>query len=98
MDYLNKDSMNSIKTLALRTAVIIMLFALSTASINAQDLLLPEDKQGKDWSFNVTPYLWFAGLKGNMSVNSINAEVDANFGDILSQFKFGLMLYGEARY
>jgi hypothetical protein len=52
------------------------------------------------WSFQLTPYLWGAGLKGNVATRSNlpTAEIDASFGDIIENTDIALMLVGEARY
>ena len=37
------------------------------------------------WKVNfVLPYLWFVGLNGSMTLNSRTADIDASFGDIVS--------------
>jgi hypothetical protein len=58
----------------------------------------PAERAG--WSFQVTPYLWGAGLEGDIGTRSAlpTAEVDASFRDILENTDIGLMLVGEARY
>ena len=52
------------------------------------------------WSFQLTPYPWGAGLKGDVATrpNLPTAEVDASFGDIIENTDFAFMLVGEARY
>lgn len=49
------------------------------------------------WRFNIAPYLWGAGLNGDVKVGGIEEEVDLNFIDIVKDFAFGGMLYAEAR-
>lgn len=50
------------------------------------------------WSFTVAPYLWLAGLEGDIGVGGLPpAEVDASFHDIIEQTDFALMMAAEAR-
>src|SRR6185369_515327 len=50
------------------------------------------------WSFEVTPYLWTAGLTGDLSARGRSATVDPSFSDLLKDLDFGAMLLAEARY
>jgi hypothetical protein len=51
------------------------------------------------WWFQVTPYFWAAGLKGNVrpGPNAPLAQVDASFTDILDDLGFAAMATIEAR-
>jgi hypothetical protein len=51
------------------------------------------------WSFGLTPYIWFASLKGDVGAISglPPASVDADFGDIIENTDIALMLAAEAR-
>lgn len=51
----------------------------------------------KGWRFAVTPYLWLAGLKGEVGVGPLTSNVDLSFGDILDHLQFAAMAYGEVR-
>jgi hypothetical protein len=35
-----------------------------------------------DWKFEFTPYAWFAGIDGDVTVGDRTAEVDVGFGDL----------------
>lgn len=50
------------------------------------------------WQFSVLPYLWFAGMHGNVGAHGHEASVRADFGDIFSNLNIGLMAGAEARY
>jgi hypothetical protein len=52
------------------------------------------------WQFGVTPYVWMAGLEGQVGVRGITAAVDASFIDILNDTDsvIGLQGHFEARY
>jgi len=52
------------------------------------------------WQYEVTPYLWAAGLDGNIRINnrpSAGLGVEQSFSDILKILDFGLMGAFEAR-
>lgn len=46
-----------------------------------------------DWEVAFTPYLWLAGINGDIAIprNDSEAEVDRSFGDILGDLKFAFM-------
>jgi len=52
------------------------------------------------WQFGFTPYVWAAGLEGQVGVRGITAAVDASFIDILNDTNsvIGLQGHFEARY
>lgn len=50
-------------------------------SVRAEDLVQPE----KTWKFNITPYVWFAGINGTAGIKGNDADVDSSFSD-LSKF------------
>ena len=51
------------------------------------------------WTFQLTPYLWLAGISGDVVGPRGNAaSFDASIGDVLSNLQGGLMVLGEARY
>ena len=67
----------------------------------AADLLAPEQAEvttESGWTFVFAPYLWAAGLDGDVAVDDLpSVDVDASFLDILKHFDFGFMGVGEAR-
>lgn len=55
-----------------------------------------------NWSFSLTPYLWAAGIENSLrlplpSGDTLNADVEVDFDDIIENLDLGLMLAGEAR-
>jgi opacity protein-like surface antigen len=58
--------------------------------------------EGSPWSFRVSPYMWFAGLSGNVGVNQILVvDVDVDFSEIFESidwFPPPVMVAGEVRY
>jgi hypothetical protein len=52
-----------------------------------------------DWHFTVSPYLWFPGVHGNIAgPNGGEFGFSASPGDLLSNFRIGLMGVVEPRY
>ena len=49
------------------------------------------------WEVSLTPYLWALSLKGDVGVGQVNADVDANFDDILENLNGALILSAEVR-
>jgi len=50
------------------------------------------------WQFEIIPYLWLAGISGDIRVgNLIDATIDASFSDILKSMDFALMGAFQAR-
>ena len=52
---------------------------------------------GDEWQFAFAPYLWLAGLDGQIGLGGRTADVDLDFGDILENLDVGLMGAFEAR-
>ena len=51
----------------------------------------------KGWRFAVTPYLWLAGLEGEVGVGPLTSNVDLSPSDILDHLQFAASAYGEVR-
>jgi len=50
-----------------------------------------------DWHIDLSPYLWFPGVHGTIGALGRDISVHATPGDLLSNFRFGLMGAVEAR-
>ena len=52
------------------------------------------------WTFNISPYVWAASLKGSLAPFPRSPTVDVNVGfkDILKNLDIAGMMYAEARY
>ena len=50
------------------------------------------------WHLAISPYIWFAGIHGNVGALGHEASVHASFGDVFHYLNFGLMGAMEARY
>lgn len=68
---------------------------LWSASARAADVAPVEP--ASDWTFVIAPYLWGAGLKGDIGLFGREpVDVDMSFADIFDDLKFGGMVIGEA--
>jgi hypothetical protein len=50
-----------------------------------------------NWHLAISPYLWFAGVHGDVGARGYTASVHASAADVLSKFNIGLMGAVEAR-
>ncbi len=48
------------------------------------------------WHFEITPYLWLAGMEGDLRVGNTTARVDVSAGDVFSTLDFGFATQFEA--
>jgi len=57
------------------------------------------EAKAEDWQFQVTPYLWAAGIEGDIATlpGLPEASIDLSFSDVIENFKIGGMLVAEAR-
>ena len=77
-------------TLAMFTAA---LFIATPLAVVAQTEA-PSDSDA--WQFELTPYLFGAGLSGTTGIGTVTADVDASFSDILENLDSGFMALFEA--
>lgn len=47
--------------------------------------------QAEDWTHEIAPYVWGAGMDGTTGLGGVSADVDASFGDILDNLELGFM-------
>lgn len=50
------------------------------------------------WKFELTPYLWAAGLEGDLTINGHEAEFEKEFSDLFDMLDIGGSLFGVAQY
>ena len=50
------------------------------------------------WRFELTPYLWAAGLEGDVTINGHEAEFEKEFSDLFDMLDIGGSLFGVAQY
>ena len=87
--------MRSTLALVLKLALIVGTILLGALPAWGQGPLPPPPSP---WSFEVTPYLWPAGLHGDLSARGRTASVDPSFKDLVKDLDFGAMLAAELRY
>ncbi len=68
---------------------------LNTPAPQTKDM---EASTNDGWHFAFTPYIWFAGMHGNVGALGHESSVHASFGDIASYLNIGAMGGFEARY
>jgi opacity protein-like surface antigen len=83
-------------------AVLLVAALLATAAlpapVRAQAAGEPTAAMDGEWHVTLAPYMWFSGIKGDVSVGNLPPiPVDASISDILSNFDFGLEGHFEAR-
>ena len=81
------------KKMELCVTAVVCAMALMGASTQAQERTSHVD----GWEFVVAPYLWMAGLDGDVTVKGTKSSVDADFGDIMDNLDTGALGYFEAR-
>ncbi|OHT20599.1 hypothetical protein [Edaphosphingomonas haloaromaticamans] len=58
----------------------------------------PAEREGSGWSFAITPYLWAAGLSGDVAQFGLPpVHISPDFGKVLDNLDFAAMATGEAR-
>ena len=68
------------------------------ASPAPEPLPFPQgSSSGDSWTFNLTPYIWFAGFDANDRILNQHVSVSAGFADIFDELNFGWMNTFEAR-
>jgi len=54
-------------------------------------LLASTPLHAADWTHEIAPYLWGAGLEGTTAIGPVSADIDASFSDILVALEMGAM-------
>lgn len=72
-------------------AAVSVAMGLATPAIAADDVETPVAAMQADWALQVTPYMWAAGLKGDISPfrRGPTLSVDKSFSDVLEDLNFG---------
>jgi hypothetical protein len=86
--------------LSLATAAALLAAAGAPGMAAADDNSTPAVFVTKNntWSFEVVPYAWLPGLKGDIDVRNYNVGIDQSFSDIFKTVKFASDVLGIARY
>ncbi len=58
---------------------------------------IPQTPDPDEWQFQLTPYLWIAGISGNAGIGNLVVDVNAGLGDSDIHLNFGFMGAFEAR-
>lgn len=78
-------------------AVAVMLATLVASPAMAQEEADGTATRPDGWALTVAPYLWAAGLEGDVTLGGVDADVDQDFDDILDDLVFGAMMLVDAR-
>ncbi|WP_157125688.1 hypothetical protein [Pandoraea norimbergensis] len=72
----------------------------ATDSLPVPPMLLKNDSPNAEhWTFSVSPYIWAAGIHGNVGQFGMAAtHISSDFGTILKNVDLSFMAGGEARY
>jgi hypothetical protein len=96
-DVLVSDNLDS-----LTTPVLVMADQPLTSEAESTSAAIPASPQvgepTSNWHFAVSPYLWFPGVHGTIGALGRDVSVHATPGDLLSNFRFGLMGAFETQY
>jgi hypothetical protein len=74
-----------------------MLFVFVMVFMGASTQAQERTSHVDDWEFVIAPYIWAAGLDGDVTFKGIKGSVDADFGDILDNLDVGAQGYFEIR-
>lgn len=86
---------------AFAAASAVAVFCIFTPGAKAADFGYPStaaEVVPGGWTIIVAPYLWAAGLEGDVGVGGRTAHIDESFGDIIADFDIGFMGVTEVRY
>jgi len=65
--------------------------AIRELRVLALALLASTPLHAADWTHEIAPYLWGAGLEGTTAIGPVSADIDASFSDILDALEMGAM-------
>lgn len=72
------------KSWALRLALVLIILSVASGGWATQE-------EKSEWSYAITPYLWFAGLDGKVTARGNEAPVDLGFSDIWDDLDLAFM-------
>jgi hypothetical protein len=82
----------------IKLAYWVLVFAILIQAATSDAARAEDPAPPSPWSFQIVPYLWLAGIGGDISGPRESVSVSAGIGDVLSHLDGGLMLLGEAHY
>lgn len=84
------------KTRTVGLVAALVMAASGVYAAEAQGAAKAAEPQG--WKFEVTPYVWAAGLEGDIKVNGHKADFEKSFSDILDYVDVGGSFLAVAQY
>lgn len=60
-----------------------------TAALLAASCAVSNGQNAEGWSFEVTPYIWFAGIEGDVTVGGKKADFEKDASDLLDMLDVG---------
>lgn len=78
-------------TLSFYLAVLMLLIAVARMHAQTEISQARADKSSEPWHVSVSPYIWFAGLNGNVTMNAVNAPIRESFQDVADNLKLGVL-------
>ena len=75
---------------------ILIIMSIPNLVFGQGDSADPQTEESK-WEFDLTPYIWFAGMNADISFLDQTIPVEAKFKDVLKDLKFGVLLHAEAK-
>ena len=79
-----------------KIALLLIIVAIPSLVFGQGDPTDPQTKESK-WEFDLTPYIWFAGISADITFLDQTVPVEAKFKDVLENLKFGVLLHAEAK-
>jgi hypothetical protein len=81
------------------TSAAVLVAGLMFAAIGSSAQAQTNSAKSDSWTFGLTPYVWLAGLEGDVATIAAlpPISVDAGFDDIIENIDFTLMVAAEAR-
>ena len=81
-----------------RTKTASLLGAICAVALSASPALAQAPaRTADDWTFIASPYVWFSGLSGEVTLPRGSDSFEADFGDLFEAMKFSFMGLFEAR-
>jgi hypothetical protein len=97
-DFVGEGSMDIKLSLKAAAALLAAAGALGMAAADENGTPAVFVTNNNTWSFEVVPYAWLPGLKGDIDVRNYNVDIDQSFSDIFKTVKFASDVLGIARY
>lgn len=60
-----------------------------TAALLAASCAVSNGQNAEGWSFEVTPYIWFAGIEGDITIDGKTADFEKDASDLLDMLDVG---------